>query len=376
LGDKDKSLLTIPKDGIYALELEMSSKDQFNATINIKFQSSYGLLTAKDLPMLKFYGFMCTFYFMLATLWLTFSAVHWKDLLRIQFWVGAVILLGMLEKACFYFEYHQANENGFSSLSLGLIAELVSCVKRTLSRILVLIVSMGFGITKSRLGDEANVRISVISILYFTMASVESYLRMQTRDRNENKQLILSAVPLALIDSLICWWIFTSLTQTIRALKLRRNVVKLRFYNHFKNTLIFGVFMSVIFMLYSIKMHKAECAWKSLWIDQAFWHVLFSILLSVIAFLWRPDNNNQKYAYVPLLEGDHDDDDEHEEFIASNYSDTKLRTKSSSNQQHQPQHDIIDEDLQWIEENIVNSSILGDSDEELMNTKFEISKMQ
>lgn len=74
-------------------------------------------------------------------------------------------------------------------------------MKRSLSRILVLIVSMGFGITKSRLGDEANVRISVISILYFTMASIESYLRIQ-QDRNA-QQLLLSAVPLALIDSLI-----------------------------------------------------------------------------------------------------------------------------------------------------------------------------
>lgn len=132
----------------------------------------------------------------------------------------------------------------------------------------MLIVSMGFGITKSRLGDEANVRISVISILYFTMASIESYLRIQTRDRNENKQLILSAVPLALIDSLICWWIFTSLMQTIRALKLRRNIVKLRFYNHFKNTLIFGVLMSIVFMLYSIRVHKSDCAWKNMWVDQ------------------------------------------------------------------------------------------------------------
>lgn len=120
------------KDGLYILQLEIISvngRDPFNATINLRFQSPYGLLTAKDLPMLKFYGFMCTFYFILATLWLTFSALHWKDLLRIQFWVGAVILLGMLEKACFYFEYHQANENGFSSLSLALIAELVSELK-------------------------------------------------------------------------------------------------------------------------------------------------------------------------------------------------------------------------------------------------------
>lgn len=68
---------------------------------------------------------MCIFYFSLAFIWLIASALRWKDLLRIQFWIGGVIALGMLEKACFYFEYNQANENGFSSLSLALIAELV-----------------------------------------------------------------------------------------------------------------------------------------------------------------------------------------------------------------------------------------------------------
>lgn len=282
----------------------MSSNTDFNASLSFKFKGPHGFLTAKDEPMLRFYAFMCIFYMSLAFIWTIFSVLHWNSLLRIQFWIMAVILLGLLEKACFYFEYHQANEYGSSSLELALIAEIVSCVKRTLSRILVIIVSLGFGITKSRLGDEINVRISVISILYFVMASIESYLRLiQSQDNDESKQLILAAVPLALIDSLICWWIFTSLINTIRALKLRRNIIKLEFYKHFQNVLIFGVAMSVIFMLYSIRMHKVtECSWKNLYIDYAFWHVLFSILLSVIAFLWRPNQNNQKYAYVPSCE--------------------------------------------------------------------------
>lgn len=76
--------------------------------------------------MLKFYGFMCAYYFVLAAIWLSFSAYYWQDLLRIQFWVGGVIFLGMMEKAFFYFEFHQANENGFATLSLALTAELVS----------------------------------------------------------------------------------------------------------------------------------------------------------------------------------------------------------------------------------------------------------
>ncbi|CRL04434.1 CLUMA_CG017519, isoform A [Clunio marinus] len=376
--NNDKSLLVIPKDGIYILQLEINGKHDFNASVSMKFKGPHGFLTAKDVPMLHFYAFMCLYYILLAFIWLIFSALHWKDLLRIQFWVGAVIFLGMLEKACFYFEYQQANTNGFATLSLALTAELVSCVKRTLSRILVLIVSMGFGITKSRLGDETNVRISVISILYFVMASSESYLRLvQTRDRSENKQLILSAVPLALIDSMICWWIFTSLIQTIRALKLRRNIVKLRFYNHFKAVLIFGVGMSVMFMLYSIRIHKiTECAWKNLWVDQAFWHVLFSILLTSIAFLWRPTANNQKYAFIPLLEAEEED----EQYMPTNYDIKERKTSSSrANKNSSTSHheeNLDDDTIKWVEENIASTSmLLGDSDEELMNTKFEISKM-
>jgi hypothetical protein len=117
--------LTIQKDGIYVLQFQINSREDFNASVSIKFRSPDGLLTAKDLPMLSFYGVMCCYYFVLAMIWLTFSAIHWKELLRIQFWVGAVILLGMLEKSFFYFEYGQANEYGFSSLPLALIAELV-----------------------------------------------------------------------------------------------------------------------------------------------------------------------------------------------------------------------------------------------------------
>lgn len=95
-------------------------------------------------------------------------------------------------------------------------------------------------------------------------------------------------------------------------------MVKLSLYRHFTNTLIFSVIASVIFMLYSIKAHRlAECLtdWKELWVDEAFWHVLFSILLLVIMVLWRPTNNNQRYAFTPLLDNAEDEDDDGEFFL-------------------------------------------------------------
>ena len=34
--------------------------------------------------------------------------------------------------------------------------------------------------------------------------------------------------------------------------------------------------------------------WSELWLDEAFWHFLFSIVLLVIMVLWRPTANNQR----------------------------------------------------------------------------------
>ncbi|CAF2790540.1 unnamed protein product [Rotaria sp. Silwood2] len=45
------------------------------------------------------------------------------------------------------------------------------------------------------------------------------------------------------------------------------------------------------------------------YIEDVFWHILLSIILLVIMFLFRPSNNNQRYAFVPLLDQSDNDDD-------------------------------------------------------------------
>lgn len=91
---------------------------------------------------------MCLIYIIYGAVWLLVSFCQWRDLLRIQFWIGGVILLGMLEKATFYAEYQSINHTGVSVKGAVLLAEWVSCGKRTLARMLVIIVSLGFGIVK------------------------------------------------------------------------------------------------------------------------------------------------------------------------------------------------------------------------------------
>uniref|UniRef100_A0A673Y9F0 GOST seven transmembrane domain-containing protein n=1 Tax=Salmo trutta TaxID=8032 RepID=A0A673Y9F0_SALTR len=74
------------------------------------------------------------------------------ELLRIQFWISGVIFLGMLEKAVYYAEFQSIRYDGLYVQGAVVFAEILSAVKRTLARVLVIIASLGYGIVKPRLG--------------------------------------------------------------------------------------------------------------------------------------------------------------------------------------------------------------------------------
>lgn len=373
-----QSVYETTQDGVYILLLCFNyTNTDLNLGIQIEMKGPHGYLSAVDWPLLPFYGFMCIFYIILGLIWLLLSFMQWRDLLRVQFWIGGVILLGMLEKATFYAEFQSINYTGTRVQGAMLFAEWISCAKRTLARMLVVIVSLGFGIVKPRLGAALH-RVVGVGLLYFFLAMSEAYLRITRPKNSQSKDLIVASVPLAVLDSAICWWIFSALVNTTRTLRLRRNEVKLSLYRHFTNTLIFSVVASVIFMLYAIMTHHITTClsqWKDLWLDEAYWHILFSALLLVIMILWRPTNNNQRYAFVPLLEtGDDDDDDEKEHLVNDAYG---VKVRLHNQRSLSPKDHSIDDDIKWLEENVIEPTLpILDSDEELVNTRFEVSKMQ
>ncbi|XP_053189611.1 transmembrane protein 87A [Scomber japonicus] len=382
----DNVIATTWKDGPYLLVVKIVSNKQdanWNLTVDVVMKGDHGYISITDYPLMIFYMVMCIVYILYAMLWFVWAACYWKDLLRIQFWIAGVIFLGMVEKAVFCAEYENTNTVGSASPGLLIFAELVSALKRTLARLLVIIVSLGYGIVKPRLGTVMH-RVVGLGVLYFAFASIEGVLRI-TGGR-DNGPALITAIVLAVFESCCIWFISFHLAQTIKTLKLRRNPVKLSLYRHFTNTLIFAVIASIIFMGWTAKKFRlADCQsdWIELWVEDAFWRFLFSVILLVIMFLWRPSANNQRYAFTPLI--DDSDDEEIEEFIASsNIADgIKLRTsKSETNGTVKPAENNPDEDMKWVEDNIPSSltdvalPVLLDSDEEIMTTKYEMSKLE
>ena len=64
---------------------------------------------------------------------------------------------------------------------------------------LVIIVSLGFGIVKPRLGETMH-RVLAIGGLYFAIATVEAYLRILSPKNQATNMLMMAGIPLAIID--------------------------------------------------------------------------------------------------------------------------------------------------------------------------------
>ena len=137
---------------------------------------------------------------------------------------------------------------------------------------LVVVVALGYGIVKPRLGNDDR-KVMAVGVFHFIFCAIESSIRSLRPRFQQSKDELYASIPLALTDAIVCWWIFSALVQTTKGLRLRRNVVKLSLYRHFTNTLVFAILASLGFLIWSVTQHKfVVCirAWKELWVDTAF----------------------------------------------------------------------------------------------------------
>ncbi|CAJ1074693.1 transmembrane protein 87A-like isoform X2 [Xyrichtys novacula] len=349
----------------------------FAFTMKVEMKGPHDYSSPADWPLMMFFMVMCIVYVLFGALWLFWCACYWRDLLRIQFWIGAVIILGMLEKAVFYSEYQSIRYKGDYVQGAVIFAELLSALKRSLARILVLIVSLGYGIVRPRLGTTVH-RLVAVGLLYLIFSSVEGVLRVT--GGFYGTVALVANLSLSLIDSCVM-----CLSQTTRLLKLRRNVVKLSLYQHFTNTLIFSVVASIIFIIWTTKVFKlVDCqrGWRDLWVDDAFWRLLFSTILLVIMVLLRPSANSQRFSHSPLIDEDDEEEEAKEPMLNEAFEGMKMRGSKPDTNGSQKLLSKEDEDLKWVEENIpttvadVALPVMLDEEEEILKTKMERSKME
>ncbi|KAL8539411.1 hypothetical protein ACS0TY_001143 [Phlomoides rotata] len=259
-----------------------------------------GYLPGKMAPLMTFYGFMSLAYLVLGVLWFLWFVQHWKDIIQLHYQITAVVGLGMCEMSLWYFEYANFNATGSRPIGITLWAVTSTAIKKTVSRLLLLVVSMGYGVMRPTLGG-ITVKVIILGVVYF-LASEALELVEHLGNINDfaGKTRLFLVLPVALLDACFIVWIFSSLSKTLEKLQIRRSMAKLELYRKFTNTLAISVLLSVAWIGYELYFNASDPlseSWRRAWIIPAFWTSLAFILLVVICILFAPSNNPTRYAY-------------------------------------------------------------------------------
>eukprot|EP00297_Palpitomonas_bilix_P000354 CAMPEP_0113872370 /NCGR_PEP_ID=MMETSP0780_2-20120614/3169_1 /TAXON_ID=652834 /ORGANISM="Palpitomonas bilix" /LENGTH=547 /DNA_ID=CAMNT_0000857881 /DNA_START=225 /DNA_END=1868 /DNA_ORIENTATION=- /assembly_acc=CAM_ASM_000599 len=276
-----------------------------NTSGHAQWMNPYGMLPAGLFGSLPFYTVMSLAYAGFVLVWLVLVVIHRADVVRLQWFILAVAVAGVVEMVMWRVDYNEYNNSGQYSVALSLMCVILSGITRSVSRALAIVVSTGYGVVGLELKGKLW-KILLVSILYFIFSSFldaeSSYQLVQSSEESLRDYFIL---PVTVIDSLIITWIFSSVLHHMEELKKQRQLLKAGVFRSFLSILLAGAVLSVLWLLFEgIVTEKgyAQEYWKLLWAFDAFWHILAFLLLCGIAALWPPSKNIRRYAYSREIE--------------------------------------------------------------------------
>ncbi|KAM7470386.1 hypothetical protein LguiA_008569 [Lonicera macranthoides] len=304
----------ITKTGMYNLffiscDPELSGLTMSGKTI---WKNPNGYLPGRMAPLMKFYVIMSIAYAFVSLVWLSQYVRFWKDILQLQHCITVVIALGLFEMTLWYFEYARFNNTGTRPIVITTWVVTIGAIRRTFSRLLILSVSMGYGVVRPTLGGLTT-KVMLIGITYFLASELLNITEyVGTINDVAGRARVFLVLPDAFLDTFLILWIFTSLSKTLEQLQEKRSSVKLDIYRKFSNALAVTVIVSVAWIGYEVYFKATDPfneRWQSGWIITAFWDILSFALLCVICYLWAPSQNSQRYAYSEE-KGEEFDDEE------------------------------------------------------------------
>jgi hypothetical protein len=96
---------------------------------------------------------------------------------------------------------------------------LVSSARKTVSRSLVLVVSMGYGVVRPTLGGLTKKVVSLSAAYFIATATLDVMTNVGAIDDLTSSARIFLVLPVAVLDAVFILWIFTALSKTLAQLQ-------------------------------------------------------------------------------------------------------------------------------------------------------------
>lgn len=180
-------------------------------------------------------------------------------------------------------------------------------------RLMVLLMAIGYTMTRDKLKPIEIGAISFLMICYMISAGAVQYIYLAKIDNDQS--IAEWAEPLMtffeiFFNLIIIIWIVSATIRSMRTLK-RKNAedAKAKAKLYLRLIIIFGIVTLFIIVLFIAELAiewagKQDYAMQWQWLFNSIWDWVYFGLTCYVAWVWQPNSNNARYAYVALEEID------------------------------------------------------------------------
>eukprot|EP00980_Cylindrotheca_fusiformis_P013777 scaffold3556_cov190-Cylindrotheca_fusiformis.AAC.12 len=292
------------------------------------WKSRHGYLPGNLFGLMYFDAFLFLLYFCIL-LWYGITMKMYEDAsIPIQTWIFGTIALGCLELFFRTGDYFVWNEDGSRFYLAFYIGVVAGVVKRGVSRCLIVMVALGWGVIRDSLGSVLY-RINFLGGLYIATSlvcdifEVVAYTEVQRINKEEEDELFdvvtILRIAVAVIDIIFYIWIIDSLNATMDYLESTRQSSKLQRYLRLRCIFLFSILFAVVWSVFGIvnSMDEGIVENEQNWVLDASAELNYIFVLLGVAILWRPSPTAKEYAFVMELPAMGEDDDEEDDEAAN-----------------------------------------------------------
>jgi hypothetical protein len=286
---------------------------------NYEWKSKGGFLPGDLFSEWHFLNFLTICYCGILFWYARTMSAHKNSTIGIQKWILGTIALAFLEmffRSCDYFEW---NKSGLRKDAVMYLWISIGVLKGSISRCLLVMVSLGWGVIRDTLGDDM-IKIITLGILYGSLAFMRDAAEiwfveeLQILEDGASESIwdlftILTFLT-SCIDVTFYMWILDSLNSTMQYLENMNQNMKLKRYLRLRLILLFSILFGVIWAIFGIvdkSMDDSILSEGQDWVLRAMWYVNYAFVLVSIALLWKPDPRAKEFAYVMELPSIGDD---------------------------------------------------------------------
>ncbi|RLN37658.1 hypothetical protein BBJ28_00001929 [Nothophytophthora sp. Chile5] len=273
---------------------------------SMEVRNPYGLLPAVLYGMLPFSGLLTVGYLVLDVFFAFLLIRHRRQLLSLHSGILLILVMGTVASTVWFYAFYRMNKTGEpvccpypTTFLVAVILDVRAALVRTLARIILLVVCLGYGIVRSHLSKAEVTVVTLLSLCYFVSGVADEITRGTSSGADFREKPTAWSFIQLLCNLTFIMWIQYSMERIMRELRDQKQFAKLGMYRSLAWSLaafiVFFTILTVVAVCSRLGVFEWDVEWE--WMQLVAWPVLNFTVSAAMCFIWRPTKNSSQFAY-------------------------------------------------------------------------------